>query len=458
MLNASVLEYLESHRREHLSRFFELLRFPSIAGLAGGDGCERAAEWLAGYFRKLGLQAEIVATDGRPNVIAEAHIAADLPTLLIYGHYDVQPPDPLDAWRSEPFEPVVRDGCVYARGASDSKGQLFAYIRAVEAWRQAGDAMPVNVKFLVEGAEEVGSPGLEAFLATHADRLAADAAVIGDSEFFNPSLPSITYSLRGLAYVELTLKGPVSDVHSGLHGGAVANPINALGRLIAAMHDEAGSVTLPGFYDDVLVLSDAERRTWRRLPFDAEQYAASLGLTELAGGEKDYTVLERRWARPTLDCNGIVGGFIAAGAKTIIPSEASAKVSMRLVPNQDPHKIIEGFKRFVAEHTPPGMTATVQAGAEARAVLLRSDTAAVKAAVAALADAFGQKPAMIRCGASVPVAELIQRLLGLDAVLMGFGLPSDNVHSPNEHFRLEQLWRGSIAAAAMMQNLREPEL
>ncbi|MHC4982402.1 MAG: M20/M25/M40 family metallo-hydrolase, partial [Planctomycetota bacterium] len=328
MLPPAVREYLDSHRDELLSRLFELLRIPSIANdKSQPDQCRRAAEWLGRQFRSLGLKAEIVPTAGKPAVLAESAARPDAPTLLIYCHYDVQPAEPLDQWQSPPFEPVVRDGRIHARGACDDKGPLAAYLMALEAWQRAGGGVPVNVKFFIEGEEEIGSPNVEAFLVEHRDRLAADAAVVPDTSFFARDIPSVTYGLRGLAYFEVTFQGPSSDVHSGLHGGAVANPIHALAKMLAAVHDADGRVTIDGFYDDVLCASDEERRAWRELPFDEAAYAASLGVDVLSAGERGLDVLERLWTRPTTDCNGIVGGYTAAGAKTIIPSRATAKVS-----------------------------------------------------------------------------------------------------------------------------------
>jgi len=452
MLAETVTEYLRANRERHLAELFELLRFPSVAN-SEPQACRQAADWLVDRLRKLGLEARAVAMPGRPNVLASLDVGADAPTLLIYGHYDVQPPDPLAEWDSEPFEPCVRDGAIYARGASDDKGQLYAHVMAVEALAQAG-TVPVNLRLLLEGEEEVGSPNMEPFLAAHADELSADAAVISDSEFFAANLPSITYSLRGLAYVEVTFRGPAADIHSGLNGGAVTNPVNALARLVAGMHDSNGRVTLPGFYDDVLDVTDDERTRWEALPFDEAGYARDLGVEALGGGEAGLSVLERRWARPTLDANGIVGGYTGLGAKTIIPAEASVKISMRLVANQDPGKIVEGFRQYVAANSPPGIRAEVKVSAGARPVMLSARSPAMEAGRSAMAEAFGTDAAMIRCGASVPITELFQRLLGLDAVLMGFGLPGDNLHSPNEHYRLDQFYRGAVASAAMMCNTR----
>ena len=457
MLPQPVTDYLRKHREDHLVKLFELLRLPSIACLADSpgqpDACRLAADWLSGHLKELGLQADVRPTGGRPCVIAKARVSDDVPTLLIYGHYDVQPPEPLDAWESPPFEPAVRDGYIYARGACDDKGRLFAHLMAVEAWQRAGGGLPVNVTILLEGEEEIGSPNLESFLAEHKGDLSAHAALISDSGFFAEGVPSITYALRGLLYLEVTLTGARQDVHSGEHGGALANPINSLAKMIAQMHTPDGRVTIPGFYDDVLALTDSERQEWAKLPFDETEYAASLGVDVLAGGEKGFGILERRWARPTLDCNGIVGGHTGAGAKTIIPASASTKITTRLVPNQDPEKIAAGFRQFLAERTPAGTRATMSISAGARPVLLAKDSPAMEAAKASYLESFGRESAFIRCGATVPVTELIQRLLGLDAVLLGLGLPDDNLHGPNERFRLDHLWRGSVASAAFMQQI-----
>ncbi len=453
MLPDSVSEYLRAHQSAHLAKLIELLRFPSVANDKESDACEQAAEWLRVHLTELGLEARVVPTSNKPNVIASTQVDEDLPTLRIYGHYDVQPADPLELWQSEPFEPEVRDGYLYARAASDDKGQFFTHLMAIEAFKHGAGGLPINLKLFIEGEEEIGSPDLEPFLADHARELKADAVVISDGGFFADGSPSLMYSLRGLAYVEVTFHGPDRDLHSGQHGGAVANPVNAVAKLVAAMHDSSGRVTIPGFYDDVVELTDAERAEWAALPFDEQAYAESLGVEALSGGEQGLTVLERRWGRPTLDCNGVVGGYGGPGAKTIIPASASAKISMRLVPNQVPEKIVAAFKRFVAEHTPPGIGAEVEVHAGARPVRLGRDSAAMEAARRAYREAFGKLPVMIGCGASVPIGELFQRLLGLDAVLLSFGLPDDNVHSPNERFRLDQLYRGALAAAAFMNNL-----
>ncbi|MFB3893721.1 MAG: dipeptidase [Phycisphaerae bacterium] len=459
MLPRQIVEYLESHRDSHMSSLFDFLRIPSIANVQDTpDSCQRAAAWLADYLTKLGFEAKIMPVAGgehdRPNVVATAVAGDDKPTLLIYGHYDVQPPDPLDQWLSPPFEPTIRDGQLFCRGVSDDKGQLFTNITAVEAWMKTS-GLPVNIKILAEGQEEVGSPHLEPWIAANAALLKADAALIGDSGWFAEDLPSIIYALRGIAYFELTVKGPSVDIHSGTHGGAVANPVNALARIIAAMHDKYGKVAIPGFYDEVLRLTPAERRAWRKLPFDEAEYAKSLGVPALGGGERRLGLMERRWARPTLDCNGIFGGYSGPGSKTIIPAQAGAKFSIRLVSNQDPAKIVAAVKQFVADHTPPGVTAEVDVHTANRPVIVATDSPAMAAARAAVKEAFGKPPAMVRCGASVPVAELVKRILGIDGVLLGHALPGDNCHSPNERMKLGQLHNGAVATAAFMQNLAE---
>ena len=458
MIPDPVAQYLADNRDKHLESLKEFLRFPSVSNVDGGeqDPCGLCARWLADYLERLGMNAEILPTPGKPNVLASLHVSDSAPTLLVYGHYDVQPPDPLDLWDSDPFDPEIRDGYIYARGANDDKGQLFTHLAAIEAWIKCG-GLPINVKVFAEGEEEVGSPDLEPFITEHAQALSSDAIVVSDSAFFADEIPSITYSLRGLAYVELTVTGPSADIHSGEYGGAIANPINALTAMVAGMHDAQGRITLPGFYDDVAELCDEERRGWSDLPFDAAKYAESMGVTALGGGERTFSDLERLWSRPTLDCNGIVGGYSGPGSKTIIPSTASAKISMRIVPNQRPEKIVESMRQYVAENTPLGVTCEMEVHAGARPVLMGRDSVAIGAASDALEEAFGKPAVMIRCGASVPVTELFQRILGVDAIMMGFGLPGDRLHSPNERFALKQFTRGALASAAFIANLAEAE-
>ena len=455
MLSKEITGYLRAHRDEQLEQLFELLRFASVSSQSRHDGdCLACVERIAEHLRGLGFSAELRPWRRHPILLARRACGRPAGRLLIYGHYDVQPPEPLEQWQTPPFEPVIRDGRIYARGASDDKGQFFAHVKAVEAILATSGELPLEVIFLVEGEEEIGSPELEQFVTAAAADLAADYAVVSDSEFFAAGLPTLTYGLRGLAYVELTLSGPREDLHSGIHGGAAVNPLNAVARMVSGMHDERGRVTLPGFYDDVVELTAAERRAWAELPFDKAAYAAAIG-ADPAGGERGLPVLERRWARPTLDCNGIVGGYQGEGAKTVIPAAATAKISMRLVPNQRPEKAVESFERYVAENTPAGVRASVKVSAQARPVLTALDSPAVAAARQALKDAFGAEVAMVRNGASVPITELIQRVLKVDPILMGFGLPEDNLHAPNERFRLEQFYGGIAASAALIVNLAE---
>ena len=452
MLPQVVKQYLDSHRQQNLDKFFELVRIPSIANRNDGN-CLKAAQWLVKFLTDLGVRAKIVQSGGQPVVLGEAHASPSAPTVLIYGHYDVQPPEPLELWETAPFEPVVRDGAIYARGANDDKGQMFTHLMALEAYVRTGTPLPVNITFLIEGEEENGSPTLEEFIRTHAAQLKADATLVSDSEFFAPGVPAITYALRGVSHYELSVEEADHDVHSGLNGGALRNPLHAVAEMIASLHDADGRITIEGFYDNVLPLSTAERESWKKLPFDEPEYARSLGVDFLGGGEKGFTVLERLWARPTLDINGMIGGYTGPGGKTIIPARASAKISIRTVPNQDPVKIAQSLEKYIRDRTPKGMKSKLEISSLNRPVMLKMDSPAMQAARNALQFAFGAQTAMIRCGASVPVAEMFQRLLSQDAVMMGFGLPDDRLHSPNERFRLEQFYNGALASAAVLAEL-----
>jgi acetylornithine deacetylase/succinyl-diaminopimelate desuccinylase-like protein len=454
MLRKSVSMYLREHREELLSSYFKLLRFPSIANAPMAEGCGPCAEWIAGRLRGLGVRAEVLPTAGQPAVVGELHVDDSLPTLLAYAHYDVQPPDPLDLWRSPPFEPEIRDGRLYARGACDNKAGVILHLWAVEAY-QRGGGLPMNLKVIFEGEEEVGSPHMEPFLAAHADRLAADALIITDGGFFDHDCPAICYALRGLCYFEVAFTGPDRDLHSGAAGGVVRNPIHALAAMIGALHDETGRVAIPGFYDDVRPLTDAERDEWARLPFTDEQEMRRHGVGVLAGGEAGRGTLERKWARPSLDCNGIWGGYTQAGSKTVLPSKASAKISMRLVGDQDPATIDAAFRKFVADHTPAGIRSEVSAFGLARPVLLDREQPAAEAVRGAFREAFGLETRMVRMGASIPTTELFQRILGLDGVVTGLGLPDSNIHAPNENLPVDHLLRGAEWMAAVYQLVSE---
>ncbi len=452
MLDPAVKQYLDDHRDAHLASLCQLLRFASDAN-SNPDACDRCADWLVDYLTGLGMEAKRLPTGGRDVVFAQSTPDPSKPTLLVYGHYDVQPPDPLAEWLSPPFEPTVREGNLYARGASDDKGQFFLHLMAIEAWHEAAGNLPINVKVFIEGEEEIGSPTLEAFIADHLDLLAADAVVVSDSAFFAPNVPALPTGLRGLTYLQIDLEGPAIDLHSGIYGGVVANPLNVLVDIVAAMRDEDGKVTIPGFYDDVIPVSDEELASWAALPFDEGAFASNVGLNALGGGEAGLPPLLRRWGRPTLDVHGIVGGYTGPGAKTVIPARASVKVSMRLVAHQDPDRIVASIRQFVDQRTPAGIRSSVQDFSSGRPVLLKTDGWAIQAGKAALAEAFDMDVAWVRYGASVPVTELFQRLMGLDSVMLGFGLPDDALHSPNEKLALDQLFTGSVAAAAFLAEL-----
>ncbi len=458
MLSPKVSDYLEANFPRHLGSLCELLAIPSIANMHDDrDACQAAAQWLVRYIRQLGMSAQAIRTSDqehdRPAVVASLHVDDRLPTLLMYAHYDVQPAEPLEQWISPPFEPVVREGMLFGRGVSDDKGQLMAQLMAIEAYLKTGTKLPVNLKLFYEGEEEVGSPNLGSFMQASANLLKADAAVITDVGWIAPDTPSIAYGLRGLAGLEVTFTGPSRDIHSGSQGGAVRNPINALAALIAHFHDASGRVAVEGFYDDVLPLSDQERRQWQLLPPSAEDDLADLGLECFSGGEEGFTPTERRWARPTLDCNGIVGGYTGRGAKTIIPSTASVKITCRLVPNQDPQKIAGLLKAHVQRHTPPGIKAQFIDHASNPPFIADIDSPVIQAGREALAETTGRQVAMIRCGGSIGAAEKFQTVLGLKPLLMGFDLPGCRIHSPNECISLEQIKLAARTIATFMDKL-----
>jgi acetylornithine deacetylase/succinyl-diaminopimelate desuccinylase-like protein len=437
------LQYAEKHFETFVSELEDLLRIPSISTDPEYAGeVRRAAGWLVDHFRALGFPvAEAIDTEGHPIVLAEYAVDPSLPTVLVYGHYDVQPPDPLDLWNSPPFEPVRRNGVLYGRGTCDDKGQLFMHVKAAEAWLKTEGRLPINLKFMLEGEEENGSTHLPGFIRANKDRLAADVVVVSDTTLFGPNIPSITYGLRGLAYVEVTLTGPDRDLHSGVYGGAVENPINALASLIAGLHDDHHRVTIPGFYDNVRPLTDQERTNFAALPFNEAEWAGEVGVS-VTRTEDGYTALEGTTARPTLDCNGIWGGYIGKGAKTVLPSKASAKISMRLVADQTPAEITEKLRRYFEAHTPPTMKLTFTDLHGGYGVLVDLDSPAMEAAAEALRGTYGSDPVFIRSGGSIPVVADFKNILGLDTVLMGFGLDSDSIHSPNECFGLDRFQQG----------------
>jgi acetylornithine deacetylase/succinyl-diaminopimelate desuccinylase-like protein len=431
-----------TNKERYLNELFELLRIPSVsANPAHKEDVQRTAELVRDHLLRLNVaKAEIYPTAGHPVVYAETEQRPDRPTIMVYGHYDVQPPDPLDLWTSPPFDPVIKNGNIYARGACDDKGQMFMHLKAIEVLQQFGD-LPCNVKFVIEGEEEVGSKNLETFVRTHKDILGSDVIVISDTSIIANDVPSLTTGLRGMAYMEVTVTGPYRDLHSGTYGGAVANPINVLCEMIASLKDDDRRINIPGFYDDVMELTAFEREKMSERPFEYDKYCAELGIAETRG-EKGYSVIEQVSIRPTLDVNGIWGGYTGEGAKTVLPSKAHAKISMRLVPNQHPDKIMALFKRHFESLAPKSVKVEVRPHHGGFPVVTPIDSVGYKAASKALEDSFGKSPIPTRDGGSIPIVAMFKEVLGVDTVLMGFGLNSDAIHSPNEHYGLFNFYKG----------------
>ena len=451
----AVSDYLQRNRERSLEELNDWLRIPSISAKSEHrEDTARAAEWLAGRMREAGLQTvDVVATAGNPVVVGEWRGAEGAPTLLVYGHYDVQPPEPLDEWNSPPFEPVVKDGRIYARGSVDDKGQVYLHLKAVEAHLAENGSLPVNVVFLIEGEEEVGSPNLGAFLQEHVERLRCDAVMISDTTMFAPGLPSITVGLRGLAYMEVRVQGPSIDLHSGAYGGAVVNPALALARILSQLHDAQGRIAIPGFYDRVRDLTAEQRAAIAALPFEEEGLREEVGAPAL-GGEAGYGSVERIWARPTLDVNGLLSGYTGEGAKTVLPARAMAKVSMRLVPDQDYKEIERIFIDHVKSLAPEGVTVEVEALHGGQPWFAEPEGKVFDAAKRALARAYGKDPVMIREGGSIPIVQSFQQTLNAPVVLIGFGLPGENAHAPNEWMSVENFHVGAEAIAALYEELR----
>ncbi len=453
----SALEYAATHRVDNLRQLFELLSIPSIStDPAHKEDVERAAQWLVDRVQALGMErVELFPTDGHPIVYSEWMGAGeDAPTLLIYGHYDVQPTDPDDAWISPPFKPVVRDGYVYARGASDDKGQFLAHVAAVESFLRSGDNLPVNIKFCIEGEEEMGSPHIADFIGQHQDMLTCDASLISDTAWLNPETPAIIYGVRGLVYAEIEIRGPKHDLHSGSYGGAVHNPLQVAAEMLAALHDERGRVAIPGFYDHVRPLDEEERAELGRLPFDEERFLRQeVGAPTLWEGEEGYTVLERLGARPTLEIHGIGGGYTGAGGKTVIPASAVLKVSMRLVPDQDPDEIAALFEQHIHTLAPPTVEVEVRIINRARGAVIERDTPAMQAAVEAYRKGFGLEPVLVRAGGSIHIVSVLQHVLKVPPVMMGLGLPDDNLHAPNEKFLVQHFYQGIETSIHFMERL-----
>jgi acetylornithine deacetylase/succinyl-diaminopimelate desuccinylase-like protein len=437
-MDPRIEEYLREKREQHLDELKQFLAIPSISALPEHKGdVRRAAEWLAESLRQAGMErVQVFPTQGHPVVYGEWMKAEGKPTVLIYGHYDVQPVDPLELWETPPFEPDIRDGQIFARGASDDKGQTFMHIKALEAILRMTGTLPLNFKFCLEGEEEIGSPHLEEFITEHQDMLAADVLVISDTSMLGPGKPAICYGLRGLCGLQIDVKGAKADLHSGLYGGAVQNPIHALVELLASMRNKDGQITIQGFYDRVRPLTEEEKEAFRALNTDEEQTRQELQVPELFG-EKGYSMVERTWARPTLEVNGIYGGFQGEGIKTVIPSQAHAKITCRLVPDQDPDEILARIEEHVRTHTPPGVTVEVKRFDKGRPFVTPIEHPAIQAAARAYEKVYGVTPAFTRMGGSIPIVETFDRLLHLPIVLMGFSYPDDHFHAPNEHFHLE---------------------
>lgn len=455
MSRHDVLDYIDDHGDSFLDELFELLSIPSIStDEAYAQDVHRCATWLVDHLRDIGLESvDLFETDGHPVVYAEhTEAGEEAATLMLYGHYDVQPPDPLDEWESPPFEPEIRDDKIFARGATDDKGQFFAHVKGLEAWLEATGDLPINVKLLLEGEEEVGSAHLPDWLEANREKLECDAVIISDSSMFAPGIPTITYGLRGLAYLEMTVHGPDHDLHSGLYGGAVPNPINELSRIVAALHDEEGRVTIPGFYDEVRPLEPDERREFADLPFDSEGFVEEAGVRKLKG-EDGYSTLERIWARPTLDCNGIWGGYTGEGAKTVLPASAHAKFSCRLVPDQDPDDIAARAEQWVRELADDAVDVDVQVFHGGPPVITERDVPAVRAARRALTKVWDRETVFTRGGGSIPIVSAFSKILEAPTVLMGFGLEDDRLHSPNEKFNVENFDAGIRASAHLWEEM-----
>jgi len=454
-----VVDFINLHRDRYVDELKAYLAIPSISALPQhAADVRRAAQWTADAITRAGLQnVRLIETPGNPVVYGDWLNAPGKPTILFYGHYDVQPVDPLNLWTTPPFEADVRDGEIYARGAADDKGQVFMHIKAVEAHLQKAGRLPLNIRFFIEGEEEVGSVHLDDFVRSHKADLAADVVVISDSPMFDRGIPSICYGLRGLAYFQIDLRGTASDLHSGSFGGAVANPAFVLATVLAQMKDKGnGHIRIPGFYDDVRPMSEAERAEWRKLPFNETRYRKDLGAPKL-WGEKGYSTLERVWARPTFEVNGLLSGFTGDGAKTVLPAVAMAKVSMRLVPDQDPKKIGDLFEAFVTKVAPRTVELTVTRMHGGKPWMAEFDNVYVRAAGRAIERGFGKAPVFNREGGSIPVVSTFQEELGVPSVLFGVGLPDENAHAPNEKLDLGNFHNGVIASAYLYDEIARLE-
>jgi acetylornithine deacetylase/succinyl-diaminopimelate desuccinylase-like protein len=449
-----VIDFVNMNRDRYLEELKAFLAIPSISALPALAGdVKRCADWCADEMRRIGLgNVRLIPTPGNPVVYGDWLGAPGAPTILFYGHYDVQPVDPLELWESPPFEATIRDGEIFARGSADDKGQVFMHFKAVEAHLKQNGRLPVNIKFILEGEEEVGSANLDDFIRDHKSDLGADVVVISDSPMFARGIPSICYGLRGLVYFQIDLRGSNTDLHSGSFGGAVANPGFVLAQMLAQMKDRGGRVKIPGFYDDVVDLKDEERQAWSSLPFNEKQYRKDFGIPKVFG-ETGYTTLERTWARPTFEVNGLLSGFTGEGAKTVLPAVAMAKVSMRLVPNQQPDKIADLFEAHVKDIAPKTIELKVTRMHGGKPWMTSYDNPYVQAAGRAIEKGFGKKPVFTREGGSIPVVSTFQEELGLPSVLFGVGLPDENAHAPNEKLDVANFHGGIIASAFLYDEI-----
>jgi acetylornithine deacetylase/succinyl-diaminopimelate desuccinylase-like protein len=450
-----VLDYLKRNQARFVAELCAFLRFPSVSAQPQHKKDLRAcAEWLANHCRKIGLQAQICPTDGHPIVLAKTPRAKSSrkPHFMIYGHYDVQPPEPLDLWKSPPFKPRIQGRSLFARGASDNKGQLFAHLKAVEAYLKTGTPLPCDLTFVFEGEEEVGSVSLAKFLKSHRNELKCDAVVVSDTGMPSPKHPALTYSLRGIIAFEITVYGPSRDLHSGIFGGALDNPAMALSQLLGKLRDKDGRVAIPGFYDNVAPLSAYERKQFKRLPGTDRELQKLLGVSKLFG-ERGFTSIERISARPTFEINGLTSGYQGEGSKTIVPAWARAKITCRLVPNQRPAKIRELVCRHIEKICPPTVRLEIESGHGAEAYLVSPKSVRARAALRALQAAFGCQPVLMREGGSIPIVNDFKKILGADSLLLGLGLPDDNAHSPNEKFNLDCFAKGQAMSAHLWQEL-----
>ena len=450
----NVIDFINVNRERYLEELKAFLAIPSISALPQhADDVKRCANWCADEMRRIGMQnVKLVDTPGNPVVYGDWLGAAGAPTILFYGHYDVQPVDPLELWESPPFEATVRDGEIYARGSADDKGQVFMHFKAIEAHLKQNGVLPVNMKIILEGEEEVGSVNLDNFIRDHKSELGADVVVISDSPMFARGVPSICYGLRGLVYFQIDLRGSNTDLHSGSFGGAVVNPAFALAQILAQMKDRGGRVKIPGFYDDVVALQEEERQAWAALPYNEKQYKKDFGIPKVFG-ETGYTTLERTWARPTFEVNGLLSGFSGEGAKTVLPAVAMAKVSMRLVPNQTPDRIAELFEAHLRDVAPKTVELKITRMHGGKPWMTSYDNPFVQAAGRAIERGFGRKPVFTREGGSIPVVSTFQEELGLPSVLFGVGLPDENAHAPNEKLDLANFHGGVISAAFLYEEI-----